>query len=293
MEPSRPLPDKFFFPLLVVLAILLGTGIFLLARRFSGPAARPAPAGKSDVVRKVTPRPSKTSPALILAAPESAGLQPGSIARVLLRADLENKSIVGYDAAVEYDPEYFSFAGADNLLGDSFTMYTRPGEGSVAISSSLKEADTPALSTASSDLAVLQFKVLRPGRSRISLAFEKGSTSDSNLTDTSSRDILEAVTGADMTVGRQMEIAVGQTKEIPGTRYRVKLDSVIKPEDNCADCMAKADLVLLGPEGEGQPFSFSEGGIAGNIPSDVRTGGFLISLSAMTRQNVTIFVVPE
>lgn len=284
-----------FTPVFLLLLFLLGAGTFLLIKKNTPQQKKSSDKKQGTVVKRITSIPSQNVQGYmgIVRKDETELLLPKKNFELIAESDAKGQEVTGYDTIIEFDPALLSYVAIKNLLPQTFVTQVRSTEGKIAVSAFLKDTETLPLKMQKSQLFSVEMRALSPGRSALSIEFQKGSKSDSNLITASSQDILEKVSSINVVVGHEMMLQLGQTKEIPGTPYLLTLKDVVVPSQECRDCVERVGLVLTDDKEKEHSLAFQSGGFTGNIVNEIRSEGFLITLSELKEKSVILFVVPE
>lgn len=297
MEDNNPARRiDLFIPAFLVLAALLGFGIYLLIfRRVHPPASRPPAPVNKDIVKKITSVPTgPTRGVMELRRSDSA--TPISLSRtfdVAIFADSGGQKITGYDAVLAYDPEDLSFVKETNHESGTYRTNVTDEDGKIRISSFLAKPETQPAAFDGNTVMTLTFKALKPGRTDVILEHQKDAKSESNLITERQEDILDKAVSLPLQIGDAIDLAEGQTKPVSGSGYRIRLVKAVTAQPDCRDCIESAQLVIMDPDGKETEVAFRSGGFAGTLMTEVRAKGFLITLEELKNKQVRIFVVPE
>jgi hypothetical protein len=297
MEDNHPARRiDLFIPAFLVLAAFLGFGIYLLlSRRANPPASTPPPPVKNGIVKKITGTP--TGPVRGIMAlkrtDEAAASSLSTTFDVIITADSKGQKITGYDAVLAYDPDYLEFVKQTNPLSGAYRDTVTEANGKIRVSSFLIKPETLPVAFDGNAVMTLSFKALKPGRTELGLEHQKNTKSESNLITENQEDILDKAASLPLHIGDAIDLAEGQTKQISGTGYRIRLVKAAPASPDCRDCIETAQLVIVDPEGKETEVAFRSGGFAGTLMTEVRAKGFLITLNELKNKQVRIFVVPE
>jgi hypothetical protein len=131
--------------------------------------------------------------------------QVGDMVELLVSADSDNQSIIGYDVMLSYDATKLQFEETGSL-DSSFNMFTFTKKGKISLTG-VKRVK-PAVSTvmSGSPLAKVTLKALSVGPVKVSVDFKVGSLRDSNFMNEKNEDILGRAEGIDLLINRSKTI---------------------------------------------------------------------------------------
>lgn len=185
---------------MTVKIIFVSLGLILLAEvvyavwvlKSSVPAS-PAP----SVTQTITP----SLPTISLNA-SKADFAVNETVAVAVLIDSGNKNLAGVDLIVKFDPKVLEATQGGLVKGRIFDEYPLVSadqtRGTISISG-VNSAGSGFKGTG--QFAAINFKVRAAGKTKLTVDFEKGSTTDSNLVDTdTSKDILEQVNDLELEI---------------------------------------------------------------------------------------------
>lgn len=188
-------PRKIFTVSRIIFAIL---GIILLAefiyavRVLTSPIPSPSP--KSPSVQKTVGKISLTVPKTSFSVTE--------VVPVSVIVDTAQQTVDGVDLVVQFDPKILEASSAGMIKGRIFDEYPAVSvdskKGLIAISgiASLENSFK-----GKGIFATLNLRAKTPGKTSLTIDFQKGSTTDSNLVETAtSKDILEVVDNLELDI---------------------------------------------------------------------------------------------
>lgn len=191
---------KFLSPkiIFVILGIIFLVEVVYIARTLllsssSQPSPTPAKTNVSQGVKK-------TGSISLTAGKETVVLSEALPVTVYI--DTGGNKITGVDLIVKYDPKALEASSAGLITGQIFDEYPLKSvdsdKGLISISG-LSSAKTSFLG--SGQFARINFKPKVPGKTAVTVDFQKGSTTDSNMVEvTESKDILENITNLELSI---------------------------------------------------------------------------------------------
>lgn len=182
-------PRNIFLGLAVVLLIEVVFAIKTLTGPTSPPAATPKQAVQSKV-GEISLNVSKTS------------LQVAETVPVLVMVDTADHQLAGVDLIVRYDPKFLEVTSEDIVKGKIFDDYP-----AVSVDSDKGLITVSGIASLQNNFkgtglfATLNLKAKAAGKASVTIDFQKGSTTDSNLVEaSSSQDVLERVINLELLV---------------------------------------------------------------------------------------------
>lgn len=186
---------------------------------------------------------------------------------LFLYASSQQSPVIGYDAVLNFDTAQISYDTSENMLA-AFDFFVHTSPDGVAITAVKKLAQEKGLVFTDTPLARLTFIAKKQGVFTIEPAFRPGATDDSNLVTVQSSDILSDRMGYLGYVGQETRVLKGSSKQLPDSSITLKLDEVVIPAPQCADCDEK--VVLSVSQGDKvEKLTFIQGGLEGK-PFDAR-----------------------
>lgn len=218
-----------------------------------------------------TVAPQQASPQSVIGIKTSDGktlYKPGEPIKILIYASSVS-AIADYDVVVNY-PKNLSYVGLNNLIPDYQVVTTNETKGNnnkLFITGGLKLGKNPALPFSDTGLLTLQFAPTGSGKVQISLDFEKGETTESNLIDQNSRDTLDGVDNSPLTIytgARTVRIETGKSLTDSKTGLKFNLIEVNVARPNCMDCGSGAKMIVKSGD-QTQTLEFVSGTLTGQI----------------------------
>lgn len=125
----------------------------------------------------------------------------GETVELLVSANSDNQSVIGYDVMLTYDATKLQFKETESM-DPSFNMFTFTKKGKVSLTG-VKRVK-PAVSTVMSGapLGKVTLKALSAGPVKVSIDFIPNSLKDSNLMNGKNEDVLGGVEGVELVVGK-------------------------------------------------------------------------------------------
>lgn len=280
---------------IIILFILLAVGISNLFSRKKGiQPAKQTPTNGVPVVQKID---SSVAPvaggSIKLAVSDNSDVV--SIDRqTVVRAIATSGTIpvVGYDIVIVFDPSILAYVSTDHML-PGYTGNVRVSPGQLVISGVIRQ-DTASRSLNSDIIEAIRFQPLKTGKAMLAIVFTPGATNESNLISPQSRDILSKVTPLSLTIGRPLQINLGESKALDSSAYLLRLDHVSAPSSTCRDCIASQDLTFIDSAKHTQAaFGFRSGGFAGTMHDETRMGGYIFKMIESTEKSITVLVATE
>jgi hypothetical protein len=132
-------------------------------------------------------------------AEASASATVGFPVTVMVIGDSNGKSVTGYDAVVTYDPTKVEYRNHTGLLPE-FQLFTEKQSNKVLVSA-VKALDATETSVFTrTEMVELVFVPLKAGKMELGLEFIPTSTRDSNIIDSTNKDVLGDVHGVTIQV---------------------------------------------------------------------------------------------
>jgi len=117
--------------------------------------------------------------------------------------------LVGADVKLNFDPRILEVSSIDN--GDAFArLPLKAIKGNAITITGLEDKGEKFVGTGR--LVTLHFKAKDAGDTKVKVAFDSGSTTDSNLTTPAVKDVLAKVDGANFQIGTPLQRNVGAVK---------------------------------------------------------------------------------
>ncbi len=176
----------YFYLLIIFFAIFVGSGLFLALANKDGTgnqqavATSTAGSGQQDIIL-ATPAPKQ---GLFSILPSSNTTSVGDQVTFNIKADSNNKNIVGYDLLVFYDPLSFNFINATSDL-PNFKIYNYAKANYISLTAIKNPQDKTASTFFNTDVLNLTFKAVKVGQSTFSLKSKAGSETTDMTTDKS------------------------------------------------------------------------------------------------------------
>ena len=204
MEIQNEIKNKMIFTSfvsLIVIVIVLGGIVYVAQKKIP---AQYQNQGKT-LLRHVAETPAPTqSPVTgtmdVAQKTQKATFKRGETVSFIISADSKGDTITGYDAVLRYDPQLLTFSKATSLVeGMDLFQTDEPSEVSgkselvVTAIQSISQKDPFIFSR--TPLAEVSFVVKKAGTVPVEMVFAPGHTTDSNLMNTQTQDILSSVAG--------------------------------------------------------------------------------------------------
>lgn len=180
-------PKIIFFILGVVILVELFFALRMLQRPSPPPPAEPKPISGASIT--------------LLASKKDYSV--GEIAPVSVSLFTGGRPTDGTDLVVKFDTSLLEATSGSVIRGRIYPEYplvdVNPATGIITVSgiTSIRQSNF----NGQGIFATINFRVVKPGRTTVSVDFEKGKTADSNVVETSSAsDILEKVTNLDLMI---------------------------------------------------------------------------------------------
>lgn len=271
-------PSRLLLTLLIVLLLVAG-GWYVYSNRLS----KSFPVSKT--VQTVTPTSVVTKPTgpYMTLERNKEIYSEGEEVIVKVYANSKQIPITGYDAVITYDPQLVTYEDAKTVT-DAFSLYTQPDKnGATSLTGMRPLNDSP--TAVDQVVAEVRYKVKKSGKIAFALKYTPGSTADSNLIDTSSKDVLTAVTGADALAGESLTLVPNKPQKAGPLTLTLETHTYMSP--NCADCMESATIKVQNGDSV-QRIEFRNGGIVGYTDVTQQVFGYQISAVSFSKEGVVV-----
>lgn len=119
---------------------------------------------------------------------------------VSVAASSNGESITGFDTVIEYDPQFLTISEKKKPPLDSFIYYGKNSESRVQVSAILKPDSTASQKFDNTTLFDVEFTPKKAGKTTLKVISMPNSTSESNLLNGESKDILQTGRGVEITI---------------------------------------------------------------------------------------------
>ncbi len=201
---------------------------------------------------------------------------------VRVYANSQQTPISGYDAVIRYNPEYVEYLDARSVT-DAFSLYTQPSKGTTSLTGMRPLNDSPA--AVSQVVAEARYRVIKTGKVTFELKYSPGGTADSNLIDSSSKDILSSVNRVEVLAGEGVTLVKNKPQKAGDLTLTLESYSYIAP--SCADCMESATIKVQRGD-EARRIEFRNGGIVGYTDVSQQVFGYEIVGVSFSKEGVVV-----
>lgn len=203
---------------------------------------------------------------------------------VLVRVVVNSQQtpIAGYDAVITFDPQYVTYQDSKSV-SNNFSLYAQPNGGSTSLTGMRPLNESPL--AVNEGVAEVRYRVIKTGKVVFGLKYSPGSTADSNLIDSSSKDILSSVNGTEVTAGEGVTLVKNKPQKVGDLTLTLESYSYIAPK--CADCMESATIKVQHGD-EVQRIEFRNGGIVGYTDVSQKVFGYEIVGVSFSKEGVVV-----
>lgn len=205
-------------------------------------------------------------------------------------AEGKNYPILGYDIDVLYDKNYLEFLQVTNLSEGEFDFFSTEKEGGLLITGIKKLDYKQNINLQKTPIVRLQFRALKNGKTKITMAKKDNSKSDSNLITENNVDILDKVNDLTIFIGKSVSLNKDETLFLDNN-IKITLKDFIIPDGRCRDCLTSVKLIIE-KNGSTKELNFKSGGFAGYI-NDKQTAFNTIFMLEGIRNDRVSFLVYE
>ena len=205
LNPTAPQPSGFLSRikgrkklLLTIIAIIFLLGVLI----FYGISVL-----KNNFFSRMGALPPSSIPASEVSLPSSMQIKTAKTSFTLSEkipvsvvGNSSGNAITAFDAVIEYDPQFLTISEKKKPpLGD-FIYYGKNTNTLISVSGVQKAESNTLLKLDNTTLFELEFTPKKAGKTVLKIIYMPGSAGESNLIDSSSRDILSQTTGVEMTI---------------------------------------------------------------------------------------------
>jgi len=205
----------------------------------------------------------------------------GETVGMLVRGSSDGQDAVGFDAAVRVNQSLLVFSKAESKLAN-FDTFHNANPDRVYVGGIRKLDSKTASIFDSAELTELTFKARKEGHARLDFIFKPGETTDSNIVLTSSKDGLGEVKGADIYVGKKVNLTTTSALILPSTNIKVTLKALTTES-------AQLDIAL-GEKSEPKKFTWGSGTLSKNVET---SSGFAFQVEKGNANAVVVYYALE
>lgn len=181
--------------LTIICIIFLFGFLFFLSygslKNLISPPKSPDSTGNQSTAQNLT--------SLILTTPKLKYSQSEKII-ITAVADSQNKFITGFDVLIKFDPEFLSLTDKKSPALPNFDYFGSNENGLLQTSAVQKTSITAPQVFKNQKLFEFEFTAKKSGKTQINIVYMPNSTSDSNLINNNSQDILNNAKGVEITI---------------------------------------------------------------------------------------------
>lgn len=115
-------------------------------------------------------------------------------------ASSDGKAVTAFDTVIEYDPQFLTLTERKPPPLQDFSYFGKNSTTLISVSAVQKVDSTAQVKFDNTTLFELEFTPKKPGKTVLKIIYMPGSTSESNLIDSSSEDILSQAAGVEITI---------------------------------------------------------------------------------------------
>lgn len=201
-----------------------------------------------------------------------------------LYADSDNQPISGYDAILNYNSDVVDFVSHKNLQPD-FQLFVKSEKNKLIITGIKNLSSTAPIVFSDSSLAELTFQPKQTSQVDFSFEYIPESKKDSNLITDETSEVLGKVEGIKLYLGQSLTLNKNKPASLPNDNLVLKLTEVVKPDNQCRDCITSAKVEVKKGE-ETKEIEFKSGGIAGYLINEQEAFGYQFKLENLGQTTV-------
>lgn len=119
---------------------------------------------------------------------------------ISVKASSAGIAVTGFDTIIEYDPQFLTISKKDTPPLQDFLYYGQNTDKLIQVSAVRKPEGNSLQTFENTELFKIEFKPKKSGKTSLKIIYLPNSTSDSNLINGDSKDILENARGLEITI---------------------------------------------------------------------------------------------
>lgn len=183
------------------LALTLTAIIFLLiALIYFGRATLQNLLNKNNSEIKSYPKNQTLTNSSMLIASAKSTYSISETIPISVKASSAGIAITGFDTIIEYDPQFLTISKKDTPPLQDFLYYGQNTDKLIQVSAVRKPEGNSLQTFENTELFKIEFKPKKSGKTSLKIIYLPNSTSDSNLINGDSKDVLENARGLEITI---------------------------------------------------------------------------------------------
>ncbi len=141
----------------------------------------------------------QTTSSMLITSPKTSYTLAEKIP-VSIKASSSESLVTGFDAVIEYDPAFLAISKRNPPPLSDFLYYGQNTDNLIQVSAVRKPDQNTIQSFNDNELFSLEFAPLKAGKTTLKIVYLPNSTSDSNIIDSNSNDVLGLVRGLELEI---------------------------------------------------------------------------------------------